>query len=367
MLVDLKDYGMSESELLASEEIRTAKNTKDLVPGRIIEGQRDRFQVICEYGEVSAEIKGSFFHDHEKGDIFPVIGDFVLLKYNDKGPSLIDSVLKRRSGFSRADFLGHAENYAKNVREQVIAANFDYVFILSSLNHDLNLNRLARYMTVSLQSGAFPVFVLTKADLVEDQIAITAEVRKIAREIPVIITSSKTKLGLAELTPYLEPAKTVVFLGSSGVGKSSLLNRLAGKELMEVKTIREDDSKGRHTTTHRQLFRLSSGALVIDTPGMRELGLWDSLEGISMAFAELEELFSKCRFSNCSHETEPGCAVRAALEDGSLSPEQWKQYTAQRKETAFVTDHSAYLKQKQKINKSIARFSKDMQNRKELY
>ena len=136
---------------------------------------------------------------------------------------------------------------------------------------------------------------------------------------------------------------------------------------MEVKTIREDDSKGRHTTSYRQLFRLSSGALVIDTPGIRELGLWDSSEAVSLAFAELEELFSRCRFRNCSHQTEPGCAVRAALEDGSLPPEQWKQYLAQRKETAFVINHSAYLKQKQEFHKTIARYNRDRQKGKEVF
>jgi ribosome biogenesis GTPase len=151
------------------------------------------------------------------------------------------------------------------------------------------------------------------------------------------------------------------------VGKSSLLNRLAGEELMEVKEIREDDSKGRHTTTHRQLFRLSSGILVIDTPGMREMGLWDSREGISLAFAEVEELFSQCRFSNCTHDTEPGCAVLAALEDGSLSPEQWKSYKAQRKETAFVMNHSAYLRKKEEFHKSIARINKDREKGKGVY
>ena len=364
MLVDLKDYGFRQDDFLTAD--RYGKDTKDLIPGRIIEVHRERFIIVCEHGEVSAEIKGSFYHDLEEGNLFPVVGDFVLMKFNDKGSSLIDTVLARSSRFSRVDFLGHSEGYAKNVQEQVIAANFDYVFILTSLNYDLNMNRLSRYLTASMQSGAFPVFVLTKADLLEDSGTIAAEVRKMAREVPVITISSKTGYGLDELAPFLEPAKTVVFLGSSGVGKSSLLNRLAGEELMEVKAIREDDSKGRHTTTHRQMFLLSSGALVIDTPGMRELGLWDSTEGISMAFTEVEELFPQCRFSNCSHQSEPGCAVQAALEDGSLSPEQWEQYLAQRKEIAYVTDHSAYLKEKEKVNKSIAHFVKDMRKRKEI-
>jgi len=365
MFVDLKDYGFTQADFLAADRVQ--KKLKDLIPGRIIEGRRERFKIICEHGEVSAEIKGSFFYGLKDGDLFPVVGDFVLIQYNECGSSLIDAVLPRRSRFSRVDFLGHEEGYVKNVREQVSAANFDYIFILSSLNLDLNLNRLARYLTASLQSGAFPIFVLTKADLLEDPSARAAEVRKMAREVPVITISSKTGFGLDELAPFLEPTKTVVFLGSSGVGKSSLLNRLAGEDLMEVKAIRDDDSKGRHTTTYRQLFRFPQGALVIDTPGMRELGLWDSREGISLAFAELEELFSHCRFNNCSHQTEPGCAVQAALENGSLPPEKWKQYLVQRKETAFVMNHSAYLKQKQESNKSIARFVREIKKGEELY
>jgi len=326
MFTELKDYGFTGADFLAAREIIREKNQENYIPARIIESRRERFRVVCEYGEAPAEIKGSFYHNLEeepfdekaaKGSpaqmiekqAYPVVGDFVVIRYNEHGSSLIDAILPRRSRFSRTDFLGHAEGYAKNVREQVSAANFDYVFILSSLNFDLNLKRLARYLTASFQSGGYPVFVLTKSDLVEDPNAAAAQVRKMAKEVPVITVSSKTGCGIEELAPFLEPAKTAVFLGSSGVGKSSLINYLAGQELMKVKQIREDDSKGRHTTSYRQLFRLSSGALVIDTPGMRELGLWDSSEGISLAFAEVEELFSQCRFNNCTHETEPGYTV----------------------------------------------------------
>jgi ribosome biogenesis GTPase len=372
MLINLKDYGFTQNEFTACQNLKADKDTVNSIPARIIEARREQFKVICGYGEVPAELKGSFYHNLEADSLFPASGDFVLINYNNLGPSLITAVLPRRSVFSRVDFLGHAAGYAKNVKEQVLAANFDYVFILSSLNFDLNLNRLARYLTASLQGGGFPVFVLTKADLCDNYKEKTAEIRKFAREVPVIPISSKTGTGIDELAPFLEPAKTVVFLGSSGVGKSSLLNCLAGRELMDVKDIRENDSKGRHTTSHRQLFRLPSnddvspnephavfpGVLVIDTPGIREVGLWDSQEGISLAFANVEELFSQCRFSDCSHQTEPGCAVLAALKNGSLSPEQWKQYQAQRKETNFTINHSAYLRQKQEFHKAIARNNK---------
>ncbi|MCL2210257.1 MAG: ribosome small subunit-dependent GTPase A [Treponema sp.] len=376
MLINLNDYGFTGADFLAAQEIIREKCNDEYIPARVTETRRDRFKVVCEYGEVSAELKGSFFHNLEEENSFdekmitvgaqiketqsfPVVGDFVVIRYNEQGSSLIDAVLKRRSRFSRVDFLGHAEGYAKNVREQVLASNFDYVFIMSSLNYDLNLKRIARYLTASLASGGFPVIVLTKADLVDDAALHMAEVRKLSGAAPVIAVSSKTGSGIDELFPFLESGKTAVFFGSSGVGKSSLLNRLAGKELMEVKEIRDDDSKGRHTTTYRQLFRLSSGALVIDTPGMREIGLWDSSEGISLAFAEVEELFSKCRFNDCSHKSEPGCAVLAALEDGSLSASQWKNYLSQSRENNYVNNHSAYLRQKQAFHKSIAMYCRE--------
>ena len=367
MFAQLKEYGFIDQDFAAAQGFLSGKNPAEFVPGRIIECRREQYKVICEYGELHAELRGNFFHNLEDGDLFPVVGDFVTIKYNSQGPSLIDAVLPRRSVFSRVDFLGHAEGYVKNVREQVLASNFDYVFILTSLNLDLNLKRLARYLTASWQSGGFPVIVLTKADLCDDYTEKAAEVRRLGREVPVIPVSSKTGFGLDDLVPFLEPSKTAVFLGSSGVGKSSLLNRLAGSDLMEVKEIREDDSKGRHTTTHRQLFRLARGALVIDTPGMRELGLWDSREGISIAFAEVEELFSQCRFSDCTHQSEPGCAVLAALEDGRLTAEQWKTYRAQQRETAFTINHSAYLKQKQEFHKSIARNNKIRQKHDEVF
>lgn len=201
-----------------------------------------------------------------------------------------------------------------------MAANFDTVFILQSLNHDFNERRLERYVTLAWQSGAVPAVVLTKADLTQDSAEARRRAERLAAGVGVFAVSAKTGEGLAALDGYLRPGKTVVFLGSSGVGKSSLLNALAGEELMETGGIREDDSRGRHTTTHRQLFRLDSGAMVIDTPGMRELGMWDVSEGLSEAFTDVQALLGRCRFSDCRHQQEPGCAVREALETGVLSP-----------------------------------------------
>lgn len=354
MHTDLYDYGFTPETIIGECD--------GLMPGRVIERRRELFKVICENGEAGAELKGSLYNTLADEEGFPAVGDFVLIQYNDSGNSLIARVLPRRSKFSRANFGGHSEGYAKYIKEQVVAVNFDYVFILSSLNQDFNPARLGRYLSASWQSGGFPVVVLTKADLCADSGAQAAEARMIAgNAAPVICVSSKTGNGLEELEPFMESGKTIVFLGSSGVGKSSLLNRLAGQNLMEVKAIRDDDDKGRHTTTHRQLFRLPSGALVIDTPGMRELGLWDAREGISLSFADLEDIAAQCRFSDCGHLNEPGCAVRAALEDGRITAKQWKQYQAQQREADFMENHSDYLKKKRESHKSIALYTRAMQ------
>jgi ribosome biogenesis GTPase len=345
---DLKVYGYRGDEI----------PEQGLISGRVTELRRERYTCACEYGEIPAVVKGSLAHGIRERVEFPTVGDFVFLKYNESGSSPIVRVLPRRSKFSRTDFSGHAAGYVKNVQEQVVAANFDYVFILSSLNQDFNPNRISRYLTAAWDSGGFPVVILTKADLCADFGAQVKAARELAREVPVIPLSSLNGFGLENLEEYLKPEKTVVFLGSSGVGKSSLLNALAGKELMTVKAIRENDNRGRHTTTHRQMFRLSSGAFIIDTPGMRELGLWDAGESIGEIFAAVESLFTRCRFSNCTHTAEPGCAVLAALESGALSRDQWEQYLLQKKETAFVENRSAYLRNKQEWHKSLAKNSR---------
>ena len=325
-MIDLFEYVPAEGEQLPDGQI----------PARIVEVRRDLYKVICMHGEVPARLKGSFFREaRERGD-FPAVGDYAALLYHPDGDSLIVKILPRKSKFSRTDFSGHAASYVKTVLEQVVAANFDYVFIVSSLNLDFSPGRIARDLTQARQGGGVPVVILTKADLCANADAQVRAVREITRDVDVIPLSSHTGEGLEALRPYLEPGKTIVFLGMSGVGKSSLLNALAGEKLMEVKAIREDDARGRHTTTHRQLVRLPSGAMVIDTPGMRELGLWDAGDGIRAAFADIEEIVARCRFSDCRHKTESGCAVKAALADRSLSEKEWQNYLTQKEEAAFV-------------------------------
>jgi len=348
-MIDIRQYGCAES----------GPTSGGLLPGRVIELQREQYTVVCERGEVPAALKGAFFYNAGAREDFPCVGDFVLLQYNDAGSSLITQILPRRTKFSRADFSGHKAGYVKTVLEQVVAANFDYVFIISSLNNDFNVGRIERYLSQARQSGGRPVIILTKADLAEGFDAQLAAVKKAAPNVPVHAVSSHTGFGMAELDKYLRAGKTAVFLGMSGVGKSSLLNALMGREVMAVNAIREDDSRGRHTTSHRQLFMLPSGGMIIDTPGMRELGLFGAVDGIGSSYSDIEALFAQCRFTDCRHQTEPGCAVRTAITDGSVSNEQWDNYQAQKSEVKFSDDKNAYLRDKHESQKSVSKSGKE--------
>lgn len=347
-MLSLKNYGYTETEKLPS----------GLIPGRVTELRRERFTVITELGEVKAVLKGAFYHHAENRVDFPCVGDFVSLHYNENGDSLIVSVLPRHSMFSRADYSGHDAGYAKGVQQQVVATNFDFVFILSSMNKDFNINRIMRYVTQARQSGGQPVIILTKADLIEDYNAAVAEVKSCIPDVPIHAISSHKGWGLGELNLYLTSGKTIVFLGMSGVGKSSLLNTLLEDNVMKVQSIREVDSRGRHTTTHRQLFMLPTGTMVIDTPGMRELGLYDASEAIRSGFNDVEELLTQCRFSDCKHQSEPGCAINTALESGALTRERWDQYVIQQQENKFVQDKKSFLIDKNARNKKTAMWSK---------
>lgn len=353
-MIDLKNYGLTERYMIE-------ENTAGYIPARVTQVHRELYKVVSSYEETNARLKGTFYNATEYAQDFPAVGDFVLIKYNESGDSQIVTVLPRISKFSRPDYSGHAAGYVKNIVEQVVAANFDYVFILASLNYDFNINRILRYITVAWESGGTPVVILTKADLVEDYKKQLQQVREQAIGVEVIALSSVTGKGLEQLSQYLQPTKTLVFLGSSGVGKSTLVNTLAGEELMNVKTIREDDSKGRHTTTHRQLILLNNGVMIIDTPGMRELGMWDIGEGLGEAFTDIEELVDNCRFSDCTHNNEPGCAILAAIGDGTLARSRWKNYLQLKSEAKFSDNKSAYLREKKEFHKQISKFAKNRQ------
>ncbi len=288
------------------------------MPARITEVHRELCRAVCAHGEVWAKPSGGLRHCTTGTDDLPCVGDYVYLRHEPGGHSPITAVMPRRSKFSRPDGTGK--------QEQLVATNFDFAWIVTSLNLDFNLKRIERYLTAAWQSGAQPVVLLTKADLCADAAARVAEVERIAPGVPVHALSVVTGEGMEALAAYTQPGTTMALLGMSGVGKSSLVNALMGQEQMLVRTIREGDSRGRHTTTHRQLLILPGGAMLIDTPGMRELGLWDVGQGLSEAFSDIEALAADCRFDDCAHEKEPGCAVRAALAEGRLEAARLKSY-----------------------------------------
>ena len=243
-----------------------------------------------------------------------------------------------------------------------MAANIDTVFLCMSLNNDFNLRRLERYLSVAWDSGAVPVIVLTKADLCDDLEQKQAEVSSIAIGVDVLVTTALERDGYVQILPYITDGKTVAFIGSSGVGKSTLINCLLGEQRLDTNGLRNDD-KGRHTTTHRELILLPNGGMVIDTPGMRELGMWDSSSGIDQTFRDIEELSSQCRFKDCSHHNEPGCAVQRALQDGTLSEERWFSYQKLKTENEYAMDSQSYLAGKEKKFKEIAKINKSNRKR----
>ena len=340
--MDIRNYGFTQD-----------MTTGDMqgIPARITAVHKERYELVCEYGETHGRLKTKEYYGGKEyfdgKEEFPTTGDFVMINYNPGGDSMIIKTLPRRTYFSRRD-------PTPGRGEQAVASNFDYVFIMQSLNHDFNERRMERYIILAWQSGAVPVVVLTKADLTEDRGEYIRKAETLAMGAKVYAVSAKTGEGLEALATYMAPGKTAVFMGSSGVGKSSLVNALAGEEVMAVNDIREDDSRGRHTTTHRQLIMLKSGAMVIDTPGMRELGMWDVSDVLEEAFTDVEQYLGKCRFRNCRHQTEPGCAIRAAIESGELSAERWESYNRLKSDAEYSDDKAAYLRQKQAWHKEIA-------------
>ena len=327
----------------------TAPNYENLpgIPARVTAVHKDRYEVVCTHGITHARLKTKEYYVDTQD--FPTTGDYVMIDFIENGDSRILATLPRRTYFSRRE-------PGPILRDQAVAANFDYVFIMQSLNMDFNPKRLERYLTLAWQSGATPVILLTKADLVEDYWDYLTQVERVAAGVNIHVVSAHTGNGLPRLHAYLQPGNTVVFLGSSGVGKSSLVNALAGEEIMAVNAIREDDAKGRHTTTHRQLIRLSSGVMVIDTPGMRELGMWDVSEGLTDAFADVEQFIGKCRFSDCKHLYEPGCAIQMALARGELDPQRWASY---QKLSQEAISKEEMIRRKQEWHKTVAKFTRD--------
>ena len=305
----------------------------NLIPARVFSVDRSMYQLMTEDGELSGTITGNFRHRVQESGDFPAVGDWVLIAVNsNEGTASIHALLPRHSKFSR-------KVTGTIIQEQVIAANIDTVFIVSGLDDDFNLRRIERYLSLTWNSGAQPVIILNKADQISDEeklASIIKETEAVALGVPVYAISATTAFGTIDLAPYFSTGKTVAFLGSSGVGKSTLLNLILGRTEQKTAAIREDDSKGRHTTTRRQLFMLPSGGMIIDTPGMRELQLWMSESDFAGSFSDIEEFAVNCRFNDCTHNNEPGCAVKAAIELGALLPERLTSYCKMLRELKYL-------------------------------
>lgn len=298
-------------------------------PARVVCELRRRFYAVqTEDDEVLGECRGGFFHRTPRAAEFPAVGDWVAVKRRaGEARADIHTVLPRRTKFSR-------RAAGDEDIEQVVAANVDVVLLVSGLDRNYNAARVQRFLVAARESGARPVIVLNKTDLCPDPEVVRAGIEALVPGVPVILTSTATRRGLKALTALAQPGTTLALLGSSGVGKSSLINALARDDALPIGEVREKDSKGRHTTTRRELVLTPGGALIIDTPGLRELQLWDAQAGVEEAFADITALALRCRFTNCTHQAEPGCAVRAAIEQGTLPADRLANFRKLRAEQA---------------------------------
>ncbi|TLS52288.1 ribosome small subunit-dependent GTPase A [Paenibacillus antri] len=323
---ELERYGWNETR----EAAFASSRAKGWTPGRVSLEHKRMYRIWTENGELLAELSGKLRFEALGRDDLPAVGDWVAVSARDEeGKATIHGVLPRTSKFSRKTAGGETT-------EQIVAANVDTVFLVSSLNLDFNPRRLERYLLLAWESGANPVIVLTKADLCPDPAPYLEQAEAIGLGVPVCAVSAETGEGMDAIRAYVTRGRTAALLGSSGVGKSTLANALLGEARLAVAGIREDDARGRHTTTHREMFALPSGGLLIDTPGMREIQLWDVGQGLSETFEDVVAVASGCRFGDCRHEREPGCAVREALRAGTLSEGRYRNYRKMEAEAAYA-------------------------------
>ena len=312
-----------------------AKQTEDLIPARVAEEQRGAYVLFAERGTFDATVAGRMMHEADAREDYPAVGDWVLARpLPGEGRAVIHEVLPRRTKLSR-------KMAGTQIAEQILVANVDTVFVVASLNYELNARRLERYLSVIWESGARPVVVLNKADLTEDRESLVRRVETSVAGAVIHVTSAATGEGVAEIGRYIERGRTVAFVGSSGVGKSCLVNCLLEREAQAVKAISFYD-KGRHTTTSREMVLVPGGGLIVDTPGLRELGLWDAESGLGQAFADVEGFASTCAFSDCSHGSEPGCGVQGALRGGRLDHARFESYRKLQREQLFIEGKRDY-------------------------
>jgi len=358
--MSLEDYGWDESW---AEKLVHAEDNRG-IPARVISEHRSEYKVHTGKVDISAKAAGRLYHAPFRQTELPAVGDWVVVDDTDaRGKATIRGVLPRKSTFSR-------KVAGKNSNEQVMATNLDTVWIVSTFGTDLNPARLERYVALVVESGAKPVIILAKADLVEFTEPIIEFLQDRIHDVPIYAISAKGQIGLSNLHQYIAPGQTIALLGSSGVGKSTLINHFVGHELLHTAEVREKDGKGRHTTTHRELIFLPTGGCLIDTPGMRELQLWRRDDNLDKSFADIDEFASACRFSDCSHETEPGCAVMEAVKNGDISEERINNYKKLKKELTYLerkTDVGADRAERERwkvVSKEQRRYSQEHKGKK---
>lgn len=346
----MKTYGFKESLIKYYEPLQG----RGLALGRVITQHSNIYTLMTEKGPIKAETTGKYRYAHEIDNSFPVIGDFVAFEAVDQETrGIIHELLPRMTKFSR-------KVAGNETVEQCVAANFDTVFIFNALNKDFNVRKIERFLSIAWDSGATPVVILSKVDLCDDVEEKLAQVTIAAPGVDIIPISSVNHTNIERLGMYLQPGHTIALLGASGVGKSTLINTLAQEEILKTQEVRVSDDRGKHTTTHKELVMLPNGTMLLDTPGMRELGMWTNTEGIGESFSDIEALAKQCKFADCQHMKEPGCRIRSALLDGTLEEKRYKNYQHLLREAAFAeAKYNDRLRMEQKKKwKEISKFQK---------
>lgn len=348
----LKELGYDEK----FDEFRKENNLEDFQVGRIVSEHKERYSVRAESGEFDAEITGNLRYSAFGREDFPAVGDWVALQAFDDGFAIIHKIFPRSSVISR-------RAVGKFGEIQIIATNIDYAFLVQAVDRDFNINRLERYFAISRSSKVEPIVVLTKIDLVSEPEVedIVESVRKRIENVPVVAVSNETLAGLDAIKALFEPGKTYCMLGSSGVGKSTLLNNLSGKSVMKTGSISESTSKGRHVTTRRELIVLEGGGILIDNPGMREVGIADSSDGIEVVFDKIYEFAKNCKFADCTHTNETGCAVLEAVDSGEIDEKAHENYLKLEKEKAYF---ESTANERRKKGKDLAKIVKNYKKHK---